>query len=67
MPATFYNLAGIITKNSATSWLIRWFAPVREAEKHLRIGNHDYKSATEIVFHIQDNGSITKIERPISV
>ncbi|NHJ31827.1 MAG: metal-dependent hydrolase [Asgard group archaeon] len=54
-------------KDSATSWLIRWFAPIREAEKYLRIGNFEYKSTTEVVFHIQDNGTITKIVRPISV
>lgn len=54
-------------KDSATSWLIRWFAPIREAEKHIKIGNFEFRSSTEVIFHIQDNGLITKIVRPISV
>ncbi|MBY8993526.1 MAG: metal-dependent hydrolase [Candidatus Heimdallarchaeota archaeon] len=54
-------------KDSATSWVIRWFAPIREAEEQIIIGNLDFKSTTEVVFHIQDNGLITKIVRPISV
>ncbi|MHA1531378.1 MAG: metal-dependent hydrolase [Candidatus Heimdallarchaeota archaeon] len=54
-------------KDSATSWLIRWFAPIREAEQQVKIGNFDFRSSTEVIFHIQDNGLITRIIRPISV
>jgi membrane-bound metal-dependent hydrolase YbcI (DUF457 family) len=54
-------------RDSATSWLIRWFSPIREAEKHVIIGDFDLSSSTEVVFHIQDTGLITKIVRPFSV
>ena len=54
-------------KDSTTSWVIRWFAPIREAEKHLIIGNFNFRSPTEVIFHIQDNGFITRIIRPISI
>ncbi len=54
-------------KDSTTSWIIRWFSPIREAEKRVIIGNFDFQSSTEVVFHIQDNGLITKIVRPFSV
>jgi len=54
-------------KVSSTIWVIRWFAPIREAEKHVIIGNFSFQSSTEVVFHVQADGLITKIIRPISV
>ena len=54
-------------RESSDSWVIRWFAPIREAETHIIIGNYDFRSSTEVIFHIEDSGLITRIIRPISV
>ena len=49
------------------SWKIRWFAPIREAEKRTQILFLDFTSPLEVIFHITASGSITQINRPFSV
>ncbi|MBN1330069.1 MAG: metal-dependent hydrolase [Candidatus Heimdallarchaeota archaeon] len=48
-------------------WSVRWFAPIREAENRITIGSINYSSATEVIFHFMNDGTITKITRPFSV
>jgi len=48
-------------------WVIRWFAPIREAEKRTQILFLDIHSPLEVVFHMSSSGMITQITRPLSV
>ncbi|MGC9778827.1 MAG: metal-dependent hydrolase [Candidatus Heimdallarchaeota archaeon] len=56
-----------VQKETDNSWLIRWFAPIREAEMRTKIGFIDYTGTTEVVFHITESGVITKIDRPLAI
>ena len=56
-----------IQKEADESWLIRWFAPIREAEMRTNVGFIHFTSSTEVVFHITENGIITKIDRPLTI
>ena len=53
--------------DTTSSWIIRYFAPVREAETYMTLRNFEIQSSTEVIFYIQTNGFITKIVRPISI
>lgn len=49
-------------------WTIRWFAPVREAELSTDLGFFNYSpTSEEVLFQMDDNGAILKIERPLFV
>jgi len=48
-------------------WVIRWFAPIREAEKRTQILFLDISSPLEVIFYMSASGLITHIDRPLSV
>jgi len=48
-------------------WLIRWFAPIRQAEKRTQLLFLNIERPLEVVFHINASGIITHIDRPLSV
>ncbi|HUT81401.1 MAG TPA: metal-dependent hydrolase [Candidatus Bathyarchaeia archaeon] len=56
-----------IEQLAINEWRIHWFAPIREAEKRITIGSINYSSSTEVIFHFLNDGTITKIERPLAV
>ncbi|NHK31363.1 MAG: metal-dependent hydrolase [Asgard group archaeon] len=62
---------GIVCANivqlTGSSWIITWFAPIRELETRLENNFITLGSSTRVIFHIQNDGTITKIFRPLTI
>ncbi|NHJ48760.1 MAG: metal-dependent hydrolase [Asgard group archaeon] len=56
-----------VSKESNSSWIITWFAPIREIETNFSNNYITIGSSTRVTFHIQNDGNITKVIRPLSV
>lgn len=56
-----------INQETNSTWIITWFAPIRETETRLENNFINIGSSTRAIFHIQNDGVITRIIRPFSV
>jgi hypothetical protein len=56
-----------VIKESNSSWIITWFAPLREIETNFNSHIINIDSSTRVIFHIQNDGNISRIIRPLSV
>jgi membrane-bound metal-dependent hydrolase YbcI (DUF457 family) len=56
-----------VTRETNSSWIFSWFAPLREAETTYTNNFLSISGSTRVVYYIQNDGTITKIKRPLSV
>ncbi|NHJ87583.1 MAG: metal-dependent hydrolase [Asgard group archaeon] len=60
-------VCAIALQVSLTDWIITWFAPIREAENTLKTEQISFRSSLDINYYISNDGTITKIDRPIMI
>ncbi len=60
-------VCSVVEQIAVNEWRIRCFAPLREAENRITTRLINHNSATEIIFYFLSDGTITKIQRPLSV